>query len=58
MKIRAALPLLLAVLALGACTGSATAPEVRPTAPLSLDSIPVPTDSTSENGGGMIGSGN
>lgn len=58
MKIRAAFPLLLIVVALGACTGSATAPEARPAAPISFDSIPTPSDSTSENGGGSLGSGN
>ncbi|HEX8393171.1 MAG TPA: hypothetical protein VF665_12575 [Longimicrobium sp.] len=61
MKIRAALPLLFLVLSLGACTGSATAPEARPSARAALDSVPPPVtraDSTRDNGGGLLGSGN
>ena len=63
MKMRAALPLLLLVLTLGACSGSVTAPEAVPSSRVALDSVPPPAgdarpDSVSRNGGGSLGSGN
>lgn len=64
MKIRAALSLLAVAVtvALGACSGSATGPDLRPDAPVALDSVAPqldnsPSDSTNRTGG-PIGSGN
>lgn len=64
MKIRAALSLLAvaATVALGACSGSVTTPEVHPDARVALDSVApqldsTPADSTGRTGG-PIGSGN
>jgi hypothetical protein len=64
MKIRAVLSLLVvaATVALGACSGSATGPEVHPDARVALDSVApqldnTPADTTARTGG-PIGSGN
>ncbi|MBB4636393.1 hypothetical protein [Longimicrobium terrae] len=64
MKIRAALSLLAVAVtvSLGACSGSVTAPEVRPDARVALDSVAPLLDNTAGDStgrtGGPIGSGN
>ena len=55
MKIRGLLAGLLVAVAIGGCTGSATAPETPATAPAVFDEAPPPD--TTNRGGGTMGTG-
>jgi hypothetical protein len=56
MKIRGLLAGLLVAVAVSGCTRSATAPEIH-TTPAAFDDAPPPADTTTQRGGGIMGTG-